>query len=126
MKQTFEVPGRLPGMNDYQSACRTNAYKGAKMKREAEDAVMWGAKAAGIKPMRAPIHIHTTYIEPNMRRDKDNIRTGVKFIQDALVKLGIIGDDGWSWIGGLDDCGLTEDYRINKKNPRIVVELMEI
>lgn len=30
MRQRFEVPGKLPSLNDYVSACRANPYKGAK------------------------------------------------------------------------------------------------
>ena len=118
MRQVFEVPGRLPGLNEYTSACRSNPYAGAKLKREATEACMWAAKAAGIRPAAVPVDVHVTWVEPNTRRDKDNIRFGVKFVLDALVRLGVIPDDGWGQVGSLSD-----SYMVNKYNPRVIVAL---
>ena len=120
MNQTFEIPGRLPGMNEYSNACRSFAYKGARMKRDAEEAVMWAAKAAKLKPMKPGVVVSITWIEPNMRRDKDNIRTGVKFILDGLVKAGILDNDKWHWIADIRD-----SWMVTKANPRVVVELAD-
>ena len=91
MRQEFEVPGRLAGCNDYVGMCRANARAGAKVKRE-----------------------------PDMRRDKDNIRFAAKFILDALVEAGVIDNDNWACVGSLSD-----DYLVNKANPRVIVELEE-
>lgn len=121
MKQVFEIPGRLVGCNDYQEACRTNYRVGAKMKREQQDIVLWAIKRARLKPMRRKVNIHYTWIEPNMRRDKGNIRFADKFICDALVEAGILKNDGWKNIGDLSDT-----YRVNRSNPRIIVELEEV
>lgn len=41
------IPGTLPGLNEYIAAERTNRYKAAAMKREAESLVLW-AGAHGI------------------------------------------------------------------------------
>ena len=38
------IPGTLPGLNEYIAAERTNRYKAAAMKREAESLVLWAAK----------------------------------------------------------------------------------
>lgn len=108
-------------MNEYSGACRTNAYKAAKMKREAQDTVLWSVKAHKVRKMSAPVDVHITFIEPNMRRDKDNIATGTKFILDALVEAGVLGNDNWKWIRSL-----SFDFRVNKKDPRIIVELKEV
>lgn len=35
------IPGTLPGLNEYIAAERTNRYKAAVMKREAESLVLW-------------------------------------------------------------------------------------
>lgn len=116
----FEVPGRLPGMNEYQEACRRSAVEGGRMKREATDSVAWCAKAAGVSALRTPIDVRVTWVEPNMRRDKDNIRAGMKFVLDGLVEAGAIPNDGWRQIGSLSD-----DFKVNKDNPRVVVEITE-
>lgn len=126
MRQSFEIPGRLPGCNEYTELNRTHPKLASRTKRETEDVIIMCAKLAGMKPMRDPIDVHVTFVEPNMRRDKDNIHFAVKFILDALKKLGIIKDDNWRWIGGRAHDGLSYSYRVNKKNPRVIVELEEL
>lgn len=120
MKQIIEIPTRLIGMNEYSNACRANAIKAAKMKKETEEVIMWAIKASKAKPMTAPVRVHIIWVEPNMRRDKDNISTGKKFVLDALVKAGILGNDNWKWIEHLSD-----DWMVNKNNPRVIVELTD-
>lgn len=124
--QKFEIPCTLPGVNEYTKANRANPYKGAKTKREAEEVVMWAAKAAHLKPMRAPVHVNIIWVEPNMRRDKDNISGARKFILDALVKAGVIGDDNWKWIGGEKYSGQSDAFMVNHNNPRVIVELIQL
>lgn len=119
MRQAFEIPGRLDGLNTYTSANRTNPYAGAKMKKSNQEAVMWAIKAAKLEPMEA-VTVHITWIEPNMRRDPDNIRFGAKFILDALVQMGVIPNDTQKYVRGISD-----RFMVNKSNPRIIVELEE-
>lgn len=126
MRQTFEVTGKLPSLNEYTAANRRNPYAGARMKREVEARIGAAIKAAKLEPMRAPVSVHVTWVEPDMRRDKDNIRSAVKFILDALVATGVLGNDNWRWVGGEGACGLSDDYMVNKGNPRVVVELEEL
>lgn len=123
MRQRFEIPGTLPSVNDYTNANRRNPYKGARMKKDTEDVIIWSIKAAKVKPMDAPVHVHITFVEPNMRRDKDNIIGSQKFILDALVKAGVLGDDNWKWIGNDDDPGLSYAFMVNPRNSRVVVEI---
>lgn len=121
MRQTFEVPGRLPGMNEYTSANRSNAQAGGRMKSETEEAIMWAAKVAGLKPMAGKVYARFIWVEPNMRRDLDNIAFAKKFVFDALQKMGVIKNDNWSGVTGFSDT-----FRLNKANPRVIVELEEI
>lgn len=120
MKQQFTIPGRLDGVNEYTYTNRRNPIEGGKMKRRNQDAVCWAIKAAHLKPM-GKVNVHVEWIEPNMRRDKDNIRGGIKFILDALVEMGILANDGWNQIGNLSD-----SYMVNKREPRIIVTLEEV
>ena len=122
MRQTFEVPGRLPGLNDYVDACRSNPHTGARFKRETQELVEWAVKGARLKPMRPPVAVSFTWVEPNMKRDKDNISSAKKYILDALVACKVIGGDGWKWIAG----SLPDRYMVNKQNPRVIVELEEV
>ena len=120
MRQAFEVSGRLAGCNDYVRMCRANARAGAKVKRENQDIVLWCIRQAGLVPMRGKVDVKFTWIEPDMRRDKDNIRFAAKFILDALVEAGVLENDNWACVGSLSD-----DYLVNRSNPRVVVELEE-
>jgi len=56
----------------------------------------------------------------NKRRDVDNITFATKFIQDALVKQGIIIDDSQKYINQL-----RHDVKVDKEYPRIEVQLIE-
>lgn len=121
MKQRFEVEGKLPSLNDYVLKCRSNPYAGAKAKKGAQQAVEWAIKAARLKPMKPPVAVSFTWVEPDMRRDKDNISSAKKYILDALVSQGIIPDDNWKCIAG----NLPDLYKVNRANPRVIVELEE-
>lgn len=111
----------LPGANEYINAERTNKYKAAEMKRQAELAVMLAARQQlrDVKFTR-PVYMAYTWTEPNRRRDKDNIAFAKKFIQDALVKAKMLKNDGWAEIGGFSD-----KFCVDKNNPHITVEIYE-
>lgn len=121
MNQIFTIPGRLPGMNEITKANRGNRYQGAKLKKDAQETIGWAIKEAHLTPVKRPFYLHCTWIEPNMRRDKDNVRAGVKFILDALQEMGVIENDGWREV-----VGFTDTYRVNKDDPRVIVEIEEI
>lgn len=55
-------------------------------------------------------------------RDKDNISSfGRKVIQDGLVRVGVLKNDGWKHIEGFSD-----RFRVDEKNPRVEVEIIEV
>ena len=122
MKYSFTIPGRMRGLNEYIDSCRRNAKGGGRMKRKEQDWVVFciRSKLRGVH-IKHPVIIHYHWYEPNQRRDKDNISSfGRKVIQDALVQIGILNDDGWKDISGFED-----RFYVDRKNPRIVVELIE-
>lgn len=118
MSQSFTIPGRFIGLNDYTGACRRNRYIGAKLKREQQDMALAAIRAADLIPMRAKVDISFTWIEPNMRRDHDNVAFAKKFILDALVEAGIIENDDPRHVGRFAD-----DFKVNKSDPRVEVRL---
>ena len=66
--------------------------------------------------------LHYLYYEPTKRRDLDNIAaTAHKFTQDALVKCGVLENDGWNNV-----CGFTDRFFVDKENPRIEVTIQEV
>lgn len=120
MKQVFEIPGRLDGLNEYTRANRSNRYAGAQMKRENQDRATLALKLARINPYACPVRLSITWIEPNMRRDPDNIRFAAKFVLDALVEAGTIPNDTQRYVRGISD-----RFLVNASDPRVIVELEE-
>lgn len=116
------IPGRLPGLNEYTTACRTNPQKGNRMKKDAQEAVMWHILAQMRRcKFERPVFLLFTFYEQDRRRDKDNVSSFArKVIQDALVKAGTLQDDGWDYVTGAVD-----RFYVDKENPRIVVEFIE-
>ena len=117
------IPGSLPGLNEYIEAERTHRQKGAAMKRKAQRIVELCAKTQLRKfHPTGPVWMKYIWYEPNKRRDKDNISSfGRKVIQDALVKVGVLENDGWAYVDGFSD-----RFKVDKKNPRIEIEILEV
>ena len=111
------IPGTLPGLNDYIDAERSNKYQAAKLKRQTEEMIVmciW-EQMPGVE-ISEPVHIEYHWYEPNRRRDKDNIAFAKKFVQDALVKAGVLANDGWQEIVSFAD-----RFKVDKDNPRVEV-----
>lgn len=123
MEHKLIILGRLPGLNEYTAANRTNPYKGGKMKKDAEDTIIWQIRhqLRGIH-INCPVLIYYRFYEPNKRRDNDNILSGAaKFIQDSLVKTGVLINDNQPCIPKF-----YFDTFVDKTNPRIEVEITEL
>ena len=123
MQVKFTLPITLPGLNQYQYACRSHFSKGAEMKK-----VNIMIVSAYILQQCKNVHfdgkVRIDYIwyEPNMKRDFDNISSfGRKVIQDALVDNKIIDNDGWKNVVGFSDT-----FYLDRENPRIEVIITEV
>lgn len=116
--QEFEIPGRLPGMNELTKANRTHWSKGAQQKKKWTRIVAVAARRQ-VKPVSHPVRLEIHWIEPNARRDLDNVQAGLKFVMDGLVEAKIIPDDSRAWVNGFSH----EFPEPDKKNPRVVVRL---
>ena len=123
VRYTLIIKGKLDNLNDYISACRTNQYKGSKIKHKNEDIV----KAAILEQLgrlriRNPVRMRYRWYEANRKRDLDNVSSfGRKVIQDALVEVKILENDGWRNIVGFSD-----EFYVDSKYPRIEVEIEEV
>ena len=119
--QTLIIYGKLPNLNEYTRACRTNRFAGAKMKSDAERII--GAfirtQLPGVAFEKA-VELQFRWYEPNKKRDLDNVCFAKKFILDSLVSNGIIIADGWQGVKGF-----TDTFFIDKENPRIEVDIKE-
>ena len=114
----FEIDMKLPSLNDYIYVCRSNKYQGAKYKSKIEQEI--GLYLINMPRFDNPIKIHFHWIEGNKKRDLDNICFAKKFILDALVSNGIIIADGWKGV-----IGFTDSFFVDKKNPRVEVDIKE-
>lgn len=122
MEYKLVIKGRLPGLNDYINANRTNPYIGNKMKKDSEVIVINAARKQ-LKRLHIvkPVFFKYAWYEPNRMRDKDNVSSmGRKVIQDALAACGVLKKDGWKEISGF-----TDDFHCDKNNPRIEVLIVE-
>ena len=99
--QNIMIRGKLPTCNEYIDACRKNRYAAAKMKRDAEDLIIWQTKR--MKPITCKCWIQFVWYEENRKRDPDNIAFGKKFILDALQKCGKLKNDNSKFIAGFND-----------------------
>lgn len=97
----IEIKGKLPSLNEYIGACRTNAHVGARMKADIEQMIM--LQLAPMKPIASPVIIHFLWHERTRRRDKDNVAAGKKFILDAMQKSGKLINDNNKYIQGFTD-----------------------
>lgn len=126
MTRLLIIQGKLASLNDYTKACRAQGKKGylagSQMKRTTENRIKKciGEQFKG-KQFESPVRVNFRWYEPNKQRDLDNICFAKKFIFDALVKSGTIKGDGWK-----DVEGFTDDFFVDKENPRIEVEIMEV
>lgn len=118
MVAEFTILGSLPGLNDYTRACRTNPHVGAAMKREAEDRIRPCINCAGLPHFDGPVSVHVAWHERDNRRDPDNIRFGIKFILDALVKTRVLDGDSRKHVASLSD-----SFATDRTKPRIVVTI---
>lgn len=115
------IPGTLPGLNEYIEAERAHRQKGAAMKRKWQRSVELALRKQICRPLREPVIMHYTWYEPNRRRDKDNISSfGRKVIQDALVHMKALKNDGWNNIDHF-----TDDFAVDKPHPRVEIEIEE-
>lgn len=121
MRCKLTIPGRLPSLNDYTDENRKHWSKGAKFKRLVEEDLSWIIKSQlrGIQ-FKKPVVMKYIWIEPDRTRDKDNIAFAKKFIQDALVHMKVLKNDGWAEIEYFTDA-----FDVDPKNPRVEVIIEE-
>lgn len=115
------IPFTLPGLNDYINEERRHRQYGAKMKREWQDNVILVLKRQIRGKFKRPVYMRYLWVEKDRRRDKDNISSfGRKVIQDALVQVGVLHNDGWDAIAGFSD-----EFTVDRKNPRVEIIIEE-
>jgi hypothetical protein len=118
----------LPGLNEIIDA-QSKVYRGPKGGRTTAYRQMkkhWGerigllARAAGITPF-GPARFHYMHLEPNRRRDPSNFCAGAaKIIEDALVDVELMKNDGWK-----DVLGISHEWHTVIDKPGVKLEIRE-
>lgn len=114
----FEIPFRLPSLNDYIKEINKNRYGGNEHKQCVEDDILWCLKRVKSK-ISSPVRLKFIWYEQNRNRDKDNVAFAKKYILDALQKAEILPNDNNQYIDGFQD-----DF-VYKQGDKVVVEIME-
>ena len=115
----FRIPGQLTSLNEYTSACRSNKYTGARIKKREETVIRHSIRyqCLGYR-FTVPVYVRFLWVCKDSRKDRDNIAFAKKFILDAMVDERLIADDGWNSV-----LGFMDDFAIDKDCPHIEVEV---
>lgn len=104
------IEGKLPSLNEYVNAERTNRFIAAKIKKEATELVAWQCKGV-LKISGCNDYTFTWYL-PNKRSDPDNISFAQKFIFDGLQVAGKLENDSMKYVRSLTHFFEVGDYRV--------------
>lgn len=118
MEYIVILPLKLPSLNDYIRACRTNKYAGAGMKKQIENEITYFINK--LPKFDNPIEIEFTWIESNKKRDLDNICFAKKFILDAMVKCGKMKNDNRNYVTGF------RDFFEYDKESKVILKIKEV
>ena len=113
------IPGELADLNTFIDDLKASRWRGQRVKNEETDRVAWLAKAQRLQTVTEyPVKITYTWYLKDRRKDLDNIVFAKKFINDGLVRAGVLENDGQKQIMGFSDI-----FYIDKNNPRVEVEI---
>lgn len=121
MERKVTIYGSFGSLNEYIKRCgefngRWN--KGSAMKAQDQECIQ-----AQLPRMRfqKPVTLDYVYYCRNRKVDLDNIAGYFhKIFQDALVKRGVIANDGWRHVVGFSDT-----FYVDRRDPRIEVTIRE-
>ena len=108
----------MPGLNKMNKAAKSHYHAYNNMKREYTELVMLVANKL---PKMKRVKLNITWYCKNRRRDPDNIAAAVKMVWDGIVEAGVIPNDGWK-----ENAGWSNEFRVDKNNPRVEIEILEV
>jgi len=109
----FTIPFEICDLNTYIAAERINRFKAAKVKKELTESLGWYCKKLNLAECQYDIEIEWT--TKDKRKDSDNIFFGVKFILDAMVKVGTLKNDSYRFVRNISNKRLIGKPQINVK-----------
>lgn len=113
---TVVIPLQLWSFNKYNNVSRKNKFEANKYKQHIEFEI--GLHLKKLPKITNPVNVNITWVLENKKTDPDNASSSKKFVIDALVKVGILPNDGHRWIRGFSD-----KFEFDKDNPRIILKL---
>lgn len=110
----------LTDLNTYIKALNAHYHAGNAIKQQETDYVYFTAIEQKLKPItQYPVTVWFVWYSKNERKDIDNVCFAKKFILDGLVKAKILSNDSRKYVEGFRDV-----FCIDKKNPRVEIELL--
>ena len=96
--RAIQGPTRPAGIITYKGKGRKRGYvynKYNEIKQHWSDKVYCIVRGAGFEPVES-CHFSYLVVEKTIKRDPSNVcASSIKFIEDGLVKAGVIPNDGW-------------------------------
>lgn len=114
----FVIDMKLPSLNDYVKANRTNPKYANSYKQKIQSQI--NMFLLNMPKYERPIKIHFTWIEGNKKRDLDNVAFAKKFILDAMVKYGHLKDDNRRYV-----TAFTDSFEYGKET-KVILKIEEI
>lgn len=90
----FVVSSTLPALNEYINKERGSKMGAAQIKKKVTTNIRWEILSQKVKRVDDLIDLKLFWIQPNNKKDPDNVFFGIKFILDAMVAAGVIEQDG--------------------------------
>lgn len=118
---------RMPTLNemmdakssiDFKSGRRGRHDKWSRMKTQIEERIGWACKFQGIQAVAAA-SFSFLWIEPDRRRDHDNVTAGKKVVLDALVRYQVLPNDTRRYVTGSSD----RVYTSKRLRPGVIVAI---
>lgn len=113
----FVIYGELPDLNTIIKTAKIHYGQYSQLKKKYTDLV---SKYAPNKSIIGKVDVKIVWYTRNSRKDADNVACGKKFLLDGLVSAGVIKDDSRRYVNSFQDY-----FFVDKKNPRVEVELIE-
>ena len=114
-KNLLIIPGELPDLNATVKKSKSHWSKYSEEKRAWTVGIALIAKRL---PKMQRVSLKFMWYMKDKRKDPDNFVFAKKHIIDGLVKAGVIPNDGWNEIASFSD-----SWAVDKKNPRVEVEI---
>lgn len=112
----YVIKGKFATLNEHDGANRSNRFLGAKLKHEMTEMVAWQLKGKPAITFPCTLHFHWHY---SSRADFDNIAFAKKYIQDGMVKAGVLVDDSQKHVLGFSD----SFTKVEKGAESVIVEI---